>query len=446
MSVKTFFFQYLLCPLYRGTKGAGWARDLEDFKEVQRSPAGDILSRQWERVKEMLRFSYENVPYYKRVWGERGITPEDIKTPGDMKSLPYLTKREIIDHGDELLSKNRKSRGLFMNSSGGSTGVNLRFYQDGYYQQKRVAGVYWGNELAGWRLGEPTAYLWGIDDERVGSQRDRWHRFLKNEMILNAFNMTKRDMETFYRKLVAFRVRFIIGYASSLHLFFTFLKEKGLSIPTLVSVISSAEVLHVYQRKFLEKECGIKVFDRYGSREVGLIASECNAHDGMHICTDTVFVEEAKYHEPDSEGEIIVTSLINYAMPFIRYRVEDVGIFSDEPCTCGRHLPRIRSVIGRTTSVFVASDGRYIHGEYFTHLFYGVREIEKFQFIQKERDRFLLKIVPGHGFNESRAEQIVKRIKTTLGNVDIVTEVVRAIEPARSGKYLFTYSEIPVEL
>jgi len=405
-----------------------------------------IRIRQWSKLKALLDFANKNVPYYTKLFKKLSIFPGDIKNAEGLKKIPILTKRDIIDNFDKLLSKDINRRKVYLNSSGGSTGVNLNFYQDNFYQEKRASSVYWGNELAGWRLGEPTAYLWGIDDDRLSSQKDKLNRFLKNEIILNTFNVSEDEMLAFYRKLLRFKVRFIIGYASSLYFFFKVLKMNGLTLPTLRSVISSAEVLYDHQRAFLEKECGIEVFDRYGSREVGLIASECSAHDGMHIYTDNVYVESVKYAGTDTGGEIIVTSLINYVMPFIRYRIEDIGVLDEGACACGRNLPKVKTITGRSSSIFTTRDRKYIHGEYFTHLFYGIKEIEKFQFVQKDEEHYILKVVPGKGFNDSILTFVEKKIKNILGDVDIDRKIVDSIEPSKSGKHVFTFSEMKINV
>lgn len=438
--------KYIYCPLYRKTKGFVWDRDLVKFKKLERRKRALIESRQWELLKKLLSFAYENVNYYRNLFKRLSLTPEDIRTAADFKKIPILTKRDIMENFDELMPLDISERKPFLNSSGGSTGVSLNFYQDDYYQKKRVSGVYWGNELAGWRFGEPTAYLWGVDDERLASARDSLNRFLKNEMILNTFNMDRDDMKGFYKKLLRFRVKFIIGYASSLDVFFRFLKKENLRIPTLKSVISSAEVLHKEVRDFLQTEYGVQVFDRYGSREVGLISAECEAHKGMHIYTDNVYLEVEPCSLASREGEVIVTSLINYAMPFIRYKIEDFGILDESPCSCGRNLQKIKSIIGRSTSVFTTPDGRLVHGEYFTHLFYGLKEIKSFQFIQKNLKYYILKIVPGEGFTKGVLLPVVDKIKKMLKTEHIEIKVVDSIEPAKSGKHIFTLSEVQVKL
>jgi phenylacetate-CoA ligase len=309
---------------------------------------------------------------------------------------------------------------------------------------KRAAGVYWGNELAGWQFGEPTAYLWGVDDSGARSKRDAFNRFLKNEIVLNVFNMNADSMKRFHNQLLRFRVRFIIGYASSLCAFFTFLKENKLYLPSLKGVISSAEVLSEKGRYFLEKECGLSVFNRYGSREFGLIAAECPAHKGMHICTENVYVEIEKYKmQGEKSGEILVTGLINYAMPFIRYKIEDIGSIQEgEGCLCGRPFPKLLAVKGRSSSVFKTKDNELIHGEYFTHLLYGLKEIEKFQFVQKDLDKCILKVVPGRGFNPQLLDPVLAKMKKALKTDNIEISVMDFIEPTKSGKHIFTLSEV----
>jgi len=452
MNIHTAFSKYFYFPVYRKTRGKAWSRELSAFRQKETLGYEEIKQIQWQKLKILISHAYENVPYYRGIMDQLSIVPEDIKSEEDFKKMPVLTKSDINKNFNSMIAQNINKKNLFMNSSGGSTGVSLNFYQDSLYNQKRIAGVYWGNALAGLNLGDPVAYIWGVDDVRAGSRRDAMHRFLKNELILNCFNMRESDMLEFYKKLSALKIEFIIGYANALYLFFKYLKSNKLKLSRVKSVISSAEVLDSRKRRFLEEECALNVFNRYGAREAGLISAECEAHNGMHVFTDGVYTEIIERpgleHDEgeDNCGDIVVTSLINYAMPFIRYRIEDIGCFAQNACSCGRGLPRLKSVIGRSTSIFTTADGRLMHGEYFTHLFYGLKEVEKFQFVQKDKKHYILKIVPSEGFNQTVLSPVLDKIKKALHTGDVDVQLVNAIEPAKSGKYMFTVSEVPLEI
>jgi phenylacetate-CoA ligase len=238
----------------------------------------------------------------------------------------------------------------------------------------------------------------------------------------------------------------LVAYASSAHLFATFLEANGLrpDYPR-VSIITSAEVLRDDMRGVITRTFGKPVYNRYGSREVGLVAFECEAHRGLHMNTADLHIECLGENVYEQAGELIITQLNNYSMPLIRYRIEDMAVLHADPCACYRQTPMIRQVIGRTTDTIRTRSGDLIHGEYFTHLFYGLKGIAKFQLVQESLDEFKLFIVRGAGFDPKVIETVRRETLKAVGEGCALTvQEVADIPPARSGKYLFTISKVPI--
>jgi phenylacetate-CoA ligase len=201
------------------------------------------------------------------------------------------------------------------------------------------------------------------------------------------------------------------------------------------------------KRGIIEKAFSCKVLNRYGSREVGLIASECQQQSGLHINADNLHVEIVKNGKavPVGEsGDILVTDFSNKGMPLIRYNLGDVGRLSKDICSCGRTLPLMQSVEGRSGDFFVADDGSLVHGEYFTHLFYGIEEVIKFQIIQESLIDIQLKIVTKDDrLKDEHINNIKNKTQKILGKQCIVqVEYVKDIPPTASGKSLFTISRV----
>jgi len=202
------------------------------------------------------------------------------------------------------------------------------------------------------------------------------------------------------------------------------------------------------REQYIEEVFQCKVFNHYGSREVGPIASECSAHDGLHIMMEHVLVEvineKGEPCKPGEEGEIVVTSLSNYAMPLIRYKIGDIGIMQEySPCSCGCNYPKLQKVIGRTTDLFLNTKGEKIDGEYFTHLFYFRDWIEKFQFIQEDIDDITVKIVKKANPPQKELKEIEEKIKLVMGDrCKINYEFVDDIPKTKTGKFLYTISKI----
>jgi phenylacetate-CoA ligase len=257
-------------------------------------------------------------------------------------------------------------------------------------------------------------------------------------------------MQKFHRELTFFQPDNILAYASSIYLFASFLRQAGLkpNYP-LRSIISSAETLTDAMRAEVEKCFGAPVYDRYGTREVGAIASECDHHAGLHLHALDHYVEVVDFETGqriwDKPGRLLITLLTNYAMPLIRYDIGDVGILTEDFCTCGRAAPLVKKLLGRSSDFFVSPSGRLIHGEYFTHALYGHRGIRQFQFVQETPTLYRLRIVKSADFQPSSLEAVKRETELVLGqSAEIRFEFVENIPSAASGKWRFTVSNVPL--
>ena len=217
--------------------------------------------------------------------------------------------------------------------------------------------------------------------------------------------------------------------------------------------MSAAGTLHDVQRELIERVFGAPVFNRYGSREVGDMACECDQHRGLHVSTPTHYIEIVRdggtAARPGEIGEVLVTLLTNFAMPLIRYRIGDLAAWSEEPCTCGRAWPLLKSVVGRVTDTFLTAKGTRIHGEYFTHLFYFRDWIRQFQVVQVGYDEILLKVVLKDGMlnlpesKKYEVQEIEQKTRLVMGPAcRIDWQVTSEISPTASGKRRYTISKV----
>lgn len=263
--------------------------------------------------------------------------------------------------------------------------------------------------------------------------------------MLNSFRMDKENMLDFYKQINRKRPKLIIGYANSLKIFAHFILSQNLEFKNSdFNLESSAEVLTGESRAMIEKAFNAKVFNSYGSREIAAIAHECNYFDGLHVNEERMHLEGIPMNETK---KVALTDLTNFAFPLIRYENGDLfEKFDDSPCKCGRSLIRIKHIIGRTADFIKMPNGKSVHGEFFTRLFYSQDLILEFRLVQDALDHVFIEYVPSdkdkglvRDFLQNVAQTIHEQIDSSL-KIDFVEK--ERIERTDSGKYNFTKSLI----
>ncbi|MEP7361858.1 MAG: hypothetical protein ABI972_01265 [Acidobacteriota bacterium] len=428
-------------------RSIGQAHELES--RLMWRPPAEIRQEQEKRLRELLELAVR-APYWKQVFERLGKRPDSF-TLADLPSLPFLTKAILRQHEQDLRVPG--AQGVYANFSGGSTGIPIRFYQDRHYKVHMSVSTRLCNEMAGGFTGARLAKLWGApqDKRQIESRLGKLKLWLLNHRYLDTFDMGAARMNLYHREMERFQPDLIQAYASSIHLLARHLKRNRIR-PTYprVAIISAAERLTAEMRHEIEEVFPVKVFNRYGSREVSAMAAECGEHAGLHVTSASHIVEtvDPVTLEPVTgrPGEIVITVLHNHAMPFVRYRIGDVGILDERPCACGRTTPRLVDVLGRTSDNFLMPDGRIVHGEYFTHLFYDRPEVEQFQFIQDAVDDYVLRIVPGGGYCGELGRHLESEIRSFIGpSARLRLEIREEIPKTASGKYRFTISRVRLD-
>jgi phenylacetate-CoA ligase len=407
----------------------------------------EIAKMQWQRLRALIKHAYFTVPYYHRVFKQRGLMPEDIKNPDSLLKLPILTKEDIRGNFNDLISRGFPRKEIIASSTGGSTGEPLRFYTTRESINWSTAAELRAYKWSGFRLGDRQALIWGspIDLAKWSSLRGRVWNFVTGTLVLNAGSMSETSMKRFAEKLMRFRPKLIRGYASGVYLFAKFLESKGINLKP-GAVITTAETLFSHQRAKIEDVFGCSVYDFYGSREVPALACGCSEKSGYHISSENVLLEFIKDNEKvaaNETGAILVTDLTNYAMPFIRYRIGDLGKPLDEACPCGRGLSLFGSLEGRITDVIVTRDGKYVSSPVFTLVFKDLEHVKEYQIIQESYEKIKVKIVKRGQYSEQDSNYIISGMKKIIGeDVQIEIEFVDSIPPTRSGKRRVVISRI----
>lgn len=445
------FRRNIIFLAYRAYSHQSVSKYLRELELTQWLSTEEIKNLQWQKLKNLLEYAYINVPYYRRVFERLNMSPADITGPADFRELPVLDKGTITDNLSDIVSSSYNKRDLLKNSTGGSTGVNLRFFSDRKEVPFVQALVLRNDRWGGLELGDKHALLWGspFDMSRQKKLKNQIYNRIRRLLFLSSYDLSEEVMYKYAKKLLQYKPKIIIGYSSALYLFAKFLEENKIENINPKSIISSAEVLYGYQRELIESVFECKIFNRYGSREIAAIAQESSEHSGMHINAEHVYVECLKEDgEPavhGERGELIITDLDNYGMPFIRYRIGDVGVLSDRKCNCGRGLPILEKVEGRTFDIIVGTNGRHFDGHFFSILLRtAVEGIKQFQVVQESKSEINIKIVVDEVFKTDYIDMLTNKIHEYCGeDMKVNFDIVDEIQPTKSGKFRFVISKVP---
>jgi len=422
---------------------------LREFEHSQFSSADQIQALQLERLQKLVAHAYQHCSFYRARLDEHGVGPGYIRSLQDLTVLPPLEKADIQHHRDAMVADNWPKEDLISNQTGGSTGAPISFFLSHDRQCSRAAATLRHNRWAGWEIGDKVAYVWGAptDIPETSLKRSLRNFLIDRSLYLNAGYITEAKLQDFHSDLLRFRPKIIQGYARALALLARFIRSKRLSEFYPHAIITSAEVLAPSDRQIIEAVFGCKVFNRYGCREVAVVASECERHDGLHVAAEGLYVEIARgpTNSPvGAAGGILVTDLLNFAMPLIRYRIGDVGSHDVTPCSCGRGLPRLRSVEGRVTDFLVGTDGRLVSGVFLaTYVVAMCPRLGTVQVWQEQPGRVLYRITaqPDQDGIKDDLEFLNVESRRHLGSdTTVAFEFVDELTPEASGKFLYCRS------
>jgi phenylacetate-CoA ligase len=423
----------------------------ECLRELEREgplSASAWLERCQERLHALLLFAKHNVRYYRDTFKSAGVDVASASPGADFWRIPTLTKCSIRDHLQDLIADTADRSRMFPNATGGSTGTPMKFYQD---RQVQAVSDAMDAYVRGWWGIKPydrTASVWGADREfHTLSWKERLYHWRMRTRSLNAFRMTDESLLEFCRMLVRWRPPYLVGYASALEALARCAASHQLDALRFRAIRSAAETLWPAQRQLIEQTFQSPVYNFYGSREVPNLAAECPEEKRLHLISTWRYVEitdEQGHALPAGEpGYILVTDLSNYTMPFIRYKNDDMGRLAKEPCPCGRPSPVLEDLLGRSSDLIRTPHGDIVHGEFFTHLFYGRSDIRQFQVHQTALDRLVVRYVPIGEPSKAFIDELPAMIRARLGeNVRVVMEPCAQIPVPPSGKHRFTISDV----
>lgn len=434
----------------------GTLRELAQLQRWERLAPAESAAVARRRLSGMLEQAWREVPFWRSALANAGVVDRGgTADPTALTRLPLLDKVTLRDQLPRLIA-GAEGRGAYWNTSGGSTGEPARFRQDASYRDAVRAAAMLFNTWAAYEQGQEMVKIWGSERDLFDggeSLRTRVVRWLRGEVWLNAFRMTPAQMHEHLATINRLRPGFILGYVESVYDLARVADAAGIPMHPPRAVMTSAGPLEPPVRALVSKVFGAPVFNRYGSREVGDVACDCAAGTGLHVITPYHHVEIVR---PDGApcavgevGEVVLTLLTNRTMPLIRYRIGDLAAWAAGECACGRAWPRLASVAGRVSDVFIRPDGTRIHGEYFTHLFYFLDWVGKFQVEQHTPSHLTVHIVPNCRSEDPAREhveaiaEVVAKIRLVMGaSCQVDLAFTESIPPTASGKFRYTISHV----
>ncbi|HZN66420.1 MAG TPA: hypothetical protein VFB66_14120 [Tepidisphaeraceae bacterium] len=433
-------------------KGFNLYQLLDELDRSQYWPRERLAALQDEKLHRLVRHAYETVPYYRRRMEAAKLTPDDVRGVADLHKMPVLARRDVRDHGKEMISTAGSVGKPLWHSTGGTTGEPLRTANDLRGTACGNAAYYRGLGWAGYDFDrDKLAMLFGGSlKKRSGPGVLRWDGL---SLLLSAMDVRADRAKEYYDSLKAFGPDFLKGYSNATYLLAKAFREAGFPTLPLKAAFATSEHLPEYQRRYIEEVFQTKVYGYYGSVEINSIGYQCPQRDGYHIPEEHVVVEaiqDGTENAAESMGKgaggaggaFVLTDLDNYYMPMIRYRNGDAGVLTDEPCPCGRTLKRIRPLFGRVVDLLRSTDGSLVPGGIVDYVVGETFHIREVCLVQEALSLCRLQYVAPESDHE--VPDVIAQLQGYLGrDMRIIPEPVDKIPLTASGKRRFTISKLP---
>ncbi|MBK1691682.1 phenylacetate--CoA ligase family protein [Ectothiorhodospira mobilis] len=440
---REFLARHLLLPLHERLRGRSTLLQWRRLYAADRLDPGTWEARRLEKLRALLVHCLREVPHYREQLYAAGLVRPEAATLEDLARLPVLERDTLRTQADRLIAPAWRDR-LIRYSTGGSTGQPLVFYTDKHREACLNAQKLRARAWFGVLPGDRQVDFWGSPIEmdrqtRIRRLKDRW---LLNQVVLSASHLTPQRIAGYLDFLGQFRPRLIYGYPTVIYR----VAQHLLDHPGLLGdyrprlIVCTSEMLLPHLRETIARAFECPVANEYGSRDGGMIAHEC-PEGHLHLFGEQVIVEVDR-PDADGIGDLLITNLDGYGMPFIRYRIGDRGALTDEPCPCGLPLPRLRKIQGRANDFLVGRGGRLIHSSTANYILREVPALRQYQLRQRADHSFDLILVPSRPLTAGEQEQIRNGLCRILDEaVAVRFQPTDSIPPEKSGKYRWVISE-----
>lgn len=431
---------------YFPRNGRLFDRYLRELEQIEKYSFTEIREFQESKLRKTVRIAYAHVPFYRKLFDEKHLTPSDIRTVEDLQKLPLIYKSIVRDHFSELRNTHL-FQPVFKGYTSGTTGTSGIFLRDLRSINLESASIARHQQWANVFGGDKRVVLRGervVAKDRVKPPFWRYNRFT-HQLIFSSYHLSEEYLPEYVRQIETFSPRLLEAYPSTAYVLARYLEKHNLYL-TIPIVHTSSEPLYPHWRRLIQDRLKASIFDWYGMAERVIFAGECEKHEGLHLFPSygiTEIVSPSGDEVNDKAGILVGTTLDNYAMPLIRYRTNDFATRVDGNCLCGRCIQRIEGVEGKTENFIVTPDGRYISPSLITFCFNHARNIEMSQVVQHSDGHITIKLIRAAEFAQKDADEVIAKMKDILGQGSTIkVEYVSHIPRTQQGKFQWILSEM----
>lgn len=444
--MEKFIFKNIIIPVFLRLKNQNRLNYYKKITQNNSLSIDELKEIQWHKLKSLINHCYKNIPYYKNLFDENGIHPDDIVDLESYKNIPLLKKQNIRDNSEELIDPRISKKDLCCSSTGGSTGIPVKIYKSREDREYGFAVRYRSNKWCGWEYGDKSA--WIVSDTRrlmdSNTFKGKLGSWINRKLILNTKNTNIENMFKWAEQIKKYKPEQVYGYATILGKFARFLIDNNIYLDGIKGVFSTAEILR--DRETISKAFNAPVYDQYGASEIPCIAHEC-PEGNMHINIDEVLVEYIDIKENNEIKKIICTPLYLYGVPLLRYEIGDCVMSTPKKCSCGLNYPVLEIKVSRMSDNLISPHGIIAPSlDFGVHIANMTEGVKQFQLIQENLTDFTFKIVCEEKVrqqNEKIIKEILHKILATKdGDINIKFEYQNYIPNCESGKFRPVISKV----
>ena len=424
----------ILNRIYGNAVVASQLRGQRDVPFLSKEKLAELQSK---RLREIVQYAAETVPYYRSLFQNLKIDQREIKTVEDLDRLPLLDKDTVRKDPFQFVSMGRKGKNAIQFVTSGTTGKPLQIYHDVHSLLSNIAF----GEREKDAIAKTISPQRGIKELQINYSTstlrkvtDLYQKWTfaparQERVALSVLDPVQKVVDT----IRTFRPNIIVGYGSYLETLFKTLQIRGVDIPPPAVIIYVSEAMSEDGKRFIEEKFGVPVLTRYNAMEAFKIGYFCEKREGFHIHQDLCHVKIAKGES--NTGEIVISNLVNRGTVLLNYRIGDVAAMTNRQCSCGRTFPLLTELEGRVEDIIHLSNGEFIHPRAIWNVFKGRNGILQYQLVQHEPQRFELKVVLTEN-NKQLVEEVVAELKGLLGKTTIIeTTLSSELERSEGGKF-----------